>query len=264
MSKLTIRQHYVSQVYMGSWCDKNGQLDALDKNTGRVITPPTGGLLHERYYYEKNKSDPDNELENKFGIYEGKFGPSLKFVNFVIDNAINLQQPVGETLANMLEALPHHAIAIKEFAATAYFRTPGALKEMRKQLASDSNPLAGKILKALASPYVLTCDGFDATLLERFHGLNMFLGYAAENRLHTNDWPCYPLAGGESHANFGYDIGNHEAAFAGFALTPRVYILFLSNAQKQKPIIIGKNISGDLVRQANNIALTVASRWVLR
>lgn len=264
MNKLTIRQHYVSQFYLESWCNEKDQLDVYDKSTGRAFPPSPLNVLNERYYYEDPQSSPTNELEKKFGVYEGAFGTTLKFLKVVIDGAIQNRQPVAATLANMLENLPRHAVALKEFAATSYFRTPEALTAIREQLAADGGPLATKALEALSSAYALSKDGFESTLLQRFRELSMVVGYTDGDRLHTGDWPCYPLAGGEHHANFGYDIGNHGAAFAGMAVTPSLYILFIPNLQKREPFALGRMMSADLVRQANEMVSEVAMRWVVR
>ncbi|WP_341991298.1 DUF4238 domain-containing protein [Azorhizobium sp. AG788] len=261
---MTIRQHYVPQVYLESWCNEKKQLDVHDKIAGKSLNPSPLNVLNERYYYEEPQSSPTNELERQFGAYEGAFGATLKFLNFVIDGAIQNGQPIAATLENMLENLPRHAVALKEFAGVAYFRTPGALRAMREQLAADGAPLAAKALDALNSPYALGKDAFESTLLERFRELSMIIGYTGGERLYTGDWPCYPLAGGEHHANFGYDIGNHVAAFAGMAVTPRLYILFLPNLQKRAPFVLGRMMPTDLVRQTNEMVSEVAMRWVVR
>lgn len=259
-----MRQHYVSQFYLESWCDEKSQLNVHDKGSGATFSPSPLNVLNERYYYEDPQSSPTNELEQKFGVYEGAFGTTLKFLKVVIDGAIQNAQPIAATLADMLENLPRHAVALKEFAAASYFRTPAALSTMREQLAADGGPLATKAFEALTSPYALSKDGFDSTLIQRFHELSMIVGYTDGDRLFTGDWPCYPLAGGDHHANFGYDIGNHGAAFVGMAVTPRVYVLFLPNLRKKVPFVLGRMMSPDLVRQANEMVSEVAMRWVVR
>ena len=78
--------------------------------------------------------------------YESAFGPTRDFLSFVETNAIDSGHPIAETIASSLSALPKHLTAIKNFAGTAYFRTPGALSTMKKELKADSSPDAQKIL----------------------------------------------------------------------------------------------------------------------
>jgi hypothetical protein len=260
----TVRQHYVSQTYLRHWCHEDGFLRASGKLEGKELTIKPNNILFEKHYYEGPSPTPPNELERMFGRFESAYASSSKILTMIERNAIKLGQPVASTLADALENLPHHATALKEFAATTYFRTPAALTAMKEQLAADDRPLALEALEAMGSAYELCKQGFESSLLERFHNLHMLVGYGDGNRLITGDWPCYPLAFSEPLSNFGYDIGRNEAAAAGIAITPNIYILFLSNSHIQKPRVIGQVMSVDLVDQANELVSELATRWVVR
>ncbi|MGY2990290.1 hypothetical protein [Bradyrhizobium sp. USDA 4508] len=227
-----------------------------------VISIATNILL-ENYYYEDPVHPPTNELEKRFVPYETAFGQTRSFLKFVEQAAIDQRQPVAQALASAVAKLPRHAVALKEFAGTTYFRTPGALKAMKEQLGADTSRQSQQAL-AVSSPFDLSSDGFESTLMERFRQLHMFLCHTKASCLDTGDWPCYPVAGGESHGNFGYDIGRHGAAFAAMAVTPTIFILFAPNLDGKNPKVIPGEMSADLVRQANDLVGAIAERWVVR
>ncbi|VBF49804.1 DUF4238 domain-containing protein [Burkholderia pseudomallei] len=261
---LTVRQHYVPRVYLRAWSNAKGYLTVYDKHEDKQFPATPENVFLERNYYEDPKLEPSNELEKKFEAYESAFRPTRDFLTFVERNAIEIGQPVAETLASALMSLPKRAISLKEFAGTAYFRTPGALKAMRDQLTEDHNSDAARALEKLTSPYVLGTQAFESTLLERFRQLHMAVFHSPEQRLHTGDWPCFPVAGGTGHANFGYDIGRHGAAMAVMALTPTIALAFLPNLKDRDPIVIPGTMSADLARQTNERVSEAAARWVVR
>ena len=104
---------------------------------------------------------------------------------------------------------------------------------------------------------------FESTLLNRFNNLHITLLHSKE-RLNTGDWPCFPISGGTDHANFAYDIGRHEAATAGMALTPSIAVIFLPNLDQRKPVVIPRDMPKSLSNQMNEIVYESAERWVIK
>lgn len=260
---ITKRQHYVPRVYLRSWGDENGNIKVLDKIKGKAIYPNVENICLEKYYYEHPELKPTNELEKKFGEFESVFGKTRDFLSFVENSAIKLKQPIAQTLADSLIASPKHVSALKNFAGTTYFRTPAAISAMKKALSSDNNPIAKKALEQIDSPYTLNTMAFESTLLERFKNLHIALMYS-EHRLNTSDWPCFPVIGGSGHANFGYDIGRHEAASALMTVTPKIVVMFLPNLDNIKPFIRFNNMPKKLADEHNQLVHEMAERWVIK
>ncbi|SFL34362.1 DUF4238 domain-containing protein [Pseudomonas sp. NFACC46-3] len=262
--QLTIRQHYVPRVYLRAWTDSNGNLTVDGKAGGKRIHPKPEQICLEKYYYEDPAVPPTNELERKFCEYEGAFGRARDFLTFVEDNALKIGQPVAQTLASALMSLPDYLKALKEFAGTAYFRTPAALDQIRRELAEDNSAAAAKALESLTSPYFFGQQAFDSTLLDRFQNLHVALVHSPHCRLDTGDWPCFPLAGGTDHAGFAYDIGRHGAAVAVMTITPTLAAMFLPNISDKPAIIIPGEMPSTLAEQMNEMVFKFAERWVIR
>lgn len=260
---LTKRQHYVPRVYLRAWVNDTGTVNVLDKETGNEIFPTVENICLEKYYYEDPQSPPTNELEDKFGEYEGGFGKTRDFLSVIESSAKKLGQPIAETLVSALVAMPKHVIALKNFAGTAYFRTPAAMAAIRQNLESDSSPEAKIALEQINSPYALNTMAFESTLLERFMNLDIALMYSSQ-RLHTSDWACFPVFGGNDHKNFVYDIGRHKAATAVMPLTPSLAVMFLPNIENRKSVVISKNMPTSLANEMNQVVYTSAGRWVIK
>ncbi|WP_042149463.1 MULTISPECIES: DUF4238 domain-containing protein [unclassified Pseudoalteromonas] len=258
----TVRQHYVPRVYLKAWSCPKGKVKVLDKKTGKIFTPAVENICLEKYFYENPKLPPTNEIENMFCDYEGKFGKTRDFLSAIKNNAIELSQPISETLANALNALPDHLRILKEFACISYFRTPKAFQEMLKQLKADNNPEAAKAIKQLESPYALNKQAFESTIFERFKKMHIAILFS-ETDLITGDAPCIPLAGGTGHSNYAYDIGRHEASFAAMAITSNIVVMFMPNLTANNPIIIPRDMPKELSLQLNEIIMEHSQRWVI-
>lgn len=260
---LTKKQHYVSQVYLKAWANYDGKLRVIDKISGAEFYSSTENICHQRYYYEESMASPNNELEKEFGKYETPYGLARNFLNFVCKNAVKSRGDVAQTLVDALACVPKHLSALKEFAAICHVRTPAALAAMRSQLNSSSAPLALEASAVLESPYVMNKLAFESTLMDRFMNLHMCLFYS-KHALDTCDWPCIPLAGGENHANFSYDIGRHPAAFALMIISPNIGIFFLPNIDKEPPLIIPNSMNAAMADQTKQVIYSAAHKFIIK
>jgi hypothetical protein len=262
--QLTVRQHYLPQTYLRSWADTSGKLKVHNKLNGKNFCPAPESVFVESNFYEDPTQPPTNELEKKFGLFETAFGPACKFLQLLEQNALLDRQPVSDVLASALNSLPERLSTIRSFAATAYFRTPTALANMKEQLAADKSAGATQALQELDSPYELSVSAFESSLLPRFNKLGLVIMHSPYQRLDTGDCFCFPVIGGENHANFGYDIGRHEAAFAALPLTPSIALIFLPNPQNTCPLVIGREMPRELALKLNHLVHEKSSRLIVR
>jgi hypothetical protein len=79
----TKNQHYVPRSYLKAWADENGDIWALDFDTGKVFPSSPEGIASKRFFYDTVLDpyiDPKNiqPVEKMLGKIETDYIPSLK------------------------------------------------------------------------------------------------------------------------------------------------------------------------------------------
>ena len=263
MQKLVKRQHYVPQTYLRAWANQNEQIKVRDLKEKKSFPSAVENVLLENYYYENPDQAPTNELEAKFCQYEADFSNTRNFLLGVVSNAVSNAQDPAQCLESMFSAMPKHAKTIRAFAATSYFRTPGALSAMQTQLANDKDSEhAIATLDTLNSPYSLNTMAFNSSLLERFENLHLIV-LIAEGSLNTCDRPCFPIIGGIGHSNFGFDIGRHPDAIAAMPIAPHLFATFLPNLKNHEAVNLARPMSDVMLQKTNEVILAKTHRWLI-
>jgi len=262
--QFTHNQHYVPRTYLKPWENAQGKLEIYDKKGMTTAHKGPKRILKDTDYYEKPGEPVDNALEIKFGTFENAYGPVREAVLFVVKNAVECGGNVSEELASYLSTVPQKANIIKEFAAVSFFRTPAALAAMRTQLNADTtDPLSAMALSALDSPFMMSTQAFDSTLLDRFRNLSIIVMYSHTELLNTCDRPCFPVSGGTGHANFGHDIGRHPLMFAFMPISPRLLVAFIPTLNGRQPFVHGCDVTPEFALQSRDIVERFAERYVV-
>lgn len=230
----TARQHYVPRTYLSAWTNQRGQLNVRDCSNGKRFTTSPENVLLETHYYEADSSNPDNELENLFGPYEGAYGTQAKGLNRIAELITDDEEKI-EKLSMQISSTGVRD-AVRNFAAVSYFRTPAALKEMRDQLSADSHALAERAAQSVSSAYKMSSLGFDSTFEDRFSKLTPTYVLFSE-RIITGDRACVPLNSSQSIkvGNSFWAIFNDPDMMAAMPLGPRLLVLYAH------PDRVGKN-----------------------
>ena len=287
-NNLTKNQHYVPRVYLRGWTPQGW---ARDAETGRQVmahfleqqsSEPRNSksILHAKWFYEENPSQPDNYIENMFGEHEASWSKVMSFTTFVADNARTdyrktpstretEEQYVCRTLVSMLCTLPRYADSIKNFACISYFRTPSALRQKRAELNHPQGP--GGTIELDLSAFEFASQAMSSSLRERFAGLNILLLVASESSFVTSDRPCFDLdlAQSESAPLMGYDIGRLETVVGYFPLSARFAVLFVPKVLKtdtqtlNTPAIRVLSLPERAVREFNQLTVDMDSEIVV-
>src|SRR5437870_1393790 len=82
MASLTKRQHNVPAFYIRLWAIKTkDQVACHDLLTGKVFMSSPDGVLARRYFYEEDRDNPDNRIENLLATMEGECSGSFHKLN---------------------------------------------------------------------------------------------------------------------------------------------------------------------------------------
>lgn len=288
-NNLTKNQHYVPRVYLRGWTATGW---AHDAEAGRQVmahflqqqsSEPRNSksILHEKWFYEEDSSQPDNLIENMFGEHEVSWGRVMSFITFGAKNArefysegispqISEEQYVCEALASMFCDLPHYVDHIKNFACISYFRTPAALKRKRNELDHPDVP-GGTTMAVDLSAFDLASQAMSSSLRDRFKNLNIVLLVANQSSFVTSDRPCFDLdlAQDEYAPLLGYDIGRLDTVVGYFALSAMFAVLFVprvlkTNTQtRNTPEVKVVSLSAQAVREFNRLTVKMADEIVV-
>ena len=247
---LTKKQHYVPKTYLRGWSkdrwntvrgsSENVRAHFKKQNKSEDRNPKS--IMVKEWLYEEDQKNPNNEIENVFGVYENKWSPTMSRIDATLDNAIKIykeQSSSGKpgeslnhylirTLISMMENFPSIADIIKVFAAISYFRTPRALEIKISELKDDLT-VKEQLSSVDMNAWWMATNAFSSTLVDRFRSLNIKFLIATEGSFVTCDRPCFDvnLADKNFEPLFGYDIGRVNTVIAYFPLSSRLVALLV-------------------------------------
>ncbi|WP_439863488.1 DUF4238 domain-containing protein [Pseudomonas antarctica] len=288
-NNLTKNQHYVPRVYLRGWTATGW---AHDVEAGRQVmahflqqqsSEPRNSksILHGKWFYEEDTSEPDNRIEKMFGEHEESWRGVMRFITFSAENArtihreetspqISEEQYVCRTLASLFCAMPEYVDSIKNFACISYFRTPAALKRKRAELDHPQVP-GGATMAVDLSAFDLASQAMSSSLRDRFNSLNIVLLVAPQSSFVTSDRPCFDLdlAQNKYAPLLGYDIGRLETVVGYFPLSAKLAVLFVpsvlkTNTQTLKtPKVNVVTLPAHAVREFNLLTVKMADEIVV-
>lgn len=262
MSNLTRRQHYVPRVYLGRWAPDKTNLLVLDKELGQLKSISVGDLMVQSWYYENTDEASNNELEKAFQDFEGPFARTLKLFEFVLGNTGALEQDPVQTVASMFTALPTRRAELASFAATLYFRTPGALETKRREVVAAGGPLPG-LGAAVDNVYQFTKGGFHSSIIERLLAMRLCL-VRSESAFITSDRPCFDIDRMFSRVpGLGDEIGIDDDVVCLMPLTPAWLAMFIPTLGGDNNEVHAMQILKQQTDAFNQLVRNKALRWVV-
>lgn len=263
MSGLTRRQHYVPRVYLGRWAPDKTNLLVTDKESGDSKQMSIRDSMVQSWYYENPNEERNNELERAFHEYEGPFGSVMNLWDFVLGNTAQLQQDPVETMTSMLTALEARREQLARFAATLYFRTPGALEAKRREVQAASTSLPG-LGAAVRNAYEFNKEGFNSTIIARLMAMRLSLIHSATGFI-TSDRPCFDLERRLARVpRLGDEIGVHEDVVCLMPLTPQWLALFIPiHSEGGGESVRGIRLDAPQTQAFNELIRENAHRWIV-
>ena len=262
MSDLTRRQHYVPRVYLGRWASDGTNLLVWDKQAGSAKPMSVRDSMVQSWYYEKPDEARNNELEKAFQEFEGPFGSVLKLFESVVGNTGPLKQDPVQAVASMFTALPVRRAQIASFAATLYFRTPGAFETKQREVAAAGGPIPG-LGAAVDNVYEFTKGGFRSSIIERLMAMRLCL-IKSETGFITSDRPCFDIDRMFTRVpGLGDEIGIHDDVVCLMPLTPAWLAMFIPTLGSDNDSVHAMQISKQQTDAFNQLVRDKALRWVV-
>lgn len=220
--QITVRQHYVPRTYLKAWADANDHVRVEDQVSSKQFSTSPENVCVERFYYEADAANPDNEIENLFQPYEASYTSHATTLNAIASSGSSDAQIIANLTAAAADV--RLDIAIKNLAAVAYFRTPAALEAMQNELKRDQSDAAQAAAHMTQMPHGMARSALDSTLLKRFQGLVPTYLHTKCRHV-TGDRVCFPMQSSPSSGNFGWAIGNDSAMHALMPIGPNLLVM---------------------------------------
>ncbi|WP_175762007.1 DUF4238 domain-containing protein [Burkholderia anthina] len=262
MSDLTRRQHYVPRVYLRRWAPDETNLLVTDKKTGNSKKMSVADTTVQNWYYEDPDAEPNNELEAAFHDFEGSFGSAMRLFDFVYNTALAQGQNPERAMSSMLTWLDPRRVEITRFAATLYFRTPGALEAKQGEVAAAGGPLPG-LGAAIANAYEFTKAGLSSPIIDRLVAMRMCL-LQSEDGFITSDRPCFDIDRLSNRIpGFGDELGINDDVVCLMPLTTHWFALYIPAFSDAKPAVQAKKLTRQETDAFNDLVRGKARRWVV-
>lgn len=220
MSQLTKNQHNVPAFYLRQWFKKGTEkVVCHNLENGSVFEVSPDNILARRYFYEEQRENPDNRVENILANMEGLCAQHFSILNSLTISPVSFTQESEfiDKVKNIL--LPDTCKSIKTFAAYQYLRIPGAIDQKRYELTTTALTEAQKDYLLNAGRFV--DSGFDY-IKDRFLSLKILVLMSTGQDFITSDWPCFDLKDSDSSPVLGEEIGENPEVVVYFPLTPRL------------------------------------------
>ena len=262
MSHLTKRQHYVPRSYLQLWSNESGQLVGHDLVSGESFVSSPKGLLNMRYFYEENRADPDNRVENILSRVESYTVPVFKKMDAILSrhstNPSNAATDLRRELTNQ------DADNLACFSALQYLRVPDAIAQKRREL--QASDITENELDCALNPGRFTLSGYDY-VRDRFRQMKLMLMISPGREFITSDRPCFDMKDSDNAPLLGEEIGQDPQVVCYLPITPRMgavfYPVHFSADSPAAPKFTVRTVADSLVKNQNTLVVQQAARYVV-
>ncbi len=261
---VTKNQHFVPEFYLRSWNVPGREAVFLyDLENESFSTPNPSSTLVRRYYYEHDRQNPDNWLENILNEMEDRVAPILKRINEVLQHC-NLKKGQLERELGAILNLDNQRV-LKEFAAYQYLRIPGAIEQKAYELAPAGIPV--DVLEEKLKPANFVSTGYDYIRDGIFQKLGMLACYTLDYDLLTSDWPCFDFKDSKDAPHLGEELGRSKEVFLMFPLIPKMLLLLFPKvafprSETMNKVALSRMTPGQ-ARNTNTLIIQQANRWII-
>lgn len=264
MSKLTRRQHYVPDFYLKQWSNSKGQITCHDLSKEKSFTCNPANTLVQSYFYEENRDEPDNRIENILATMEGNCARVFKKISSISDSK-PIKTNIEEFISNLKKELTTDDLAdISQFAAYQYLRVPGAINQ--KEFESRPSELTKSERVHALNPGRFVESGY-AYIKDQFISMKILIMVSKDRDFITSDWPCFDLKDSQYSPLLGEEIGKNPEVVCYLPLAPKLSAVFYPNNFSNNSHLIPRlqiSLQKDiLVRNQNTLIIQQAERFVV-
>ena len=262
MSHLTKRQHYVPRFYLQLWSSENGKLVGHDLESEESFVSSPEGLLNIRYFYEEDRTAPDNRVENILAEVESSAVPVFEKIDAILSR--HSTSPTSAARELRRELTNEDADNLACFSALQYLRVPDAIAKKRREL--QASEITESELDSALNPGRFTLTGYDY-VRDRFRQMKLMLMISPGREFITSDRPCFDMKDSDDAPLLGEEIGKDSQVVCYLPITPRMgavfYPLHFSADSLAAPKLIVRAEADSLVKNQNTLVIQQAARFVV-
>ncbi|WP_123632965.1 MULTISPECIES: DUF4238 domain-containing protein [Pseudomonas syringae group] len=238
--QITANQHYVPQHYMKLWGDVDNKVWWHDLERNIQKSKPTKKILSKDFFYELNKNEPTNEVEDILTSIENRAAPVLKRIAglqaLAICSAEHAQEEVCERAGKIL-AEGDSFKYIMEFISAQLIRTPIVNNQIKNTInKADIPDSVKKTLNDKSDPASLVKLGLQKLPPRFLKHYNFVLGHSQHTPFVTSDHPVLELFSHtpELFPQPGYDILHGTKVLVLFPLSPNFHCMLIHKDNDSK------------------------------